>query len=102
MQKAQRTPSVDLDQAGAKDGVLGDGARRGEWASALGDGGDGQAVHFELVEWKIGVEDEAVTLDGDVGDVLDDGQVLLVDVDQRHLGELAAHLGPTARPRSPG
>lgn len=77
------SPSVDLDQAGSEDGVLCNRVSGGEWAGALGDGGDGQAVHEELVEWEVSVEGDGVTLDGDTGDLFDDRQVLLVDVDER-------------------
>jgi len=81
-------PLVDLNQAWAKDGIFGNRIRRCEWAGGLGHRGDGQAIHEELVEWELGIEGNSVALDGDIGDGLDDWQILLVDVDDGEGGEV--------------
>jgi len=74
-------PLVDLNQAWAKDGIFGNRVRRCEWAGSLGHRGNGQAIHEELVEWELGIEGNSGVLDGDIGDGLDDREILLVDVD---------------------
>ncbi len=47
--------------------------------------GDGKTVHLELVEWEQSVEGDSVAADDRVLDWLNNGQVLLVDVDDRKL-----------------
>src|SRR5271170_7188144 len=82
-------PLVDLNQTWAKDGILGNRIRRCEWAGGLGHRGDGQAIHEELVKWELGIEGNSVALDGDIGDGLDDREILLVDVDDGERGVVA-------------
>src|SRR5277367_5496220 len=82
-------PLVDLNQAWAKDGIFGNRIRRCEWAGRLGHRGDGQAIHEKLVEWELGIEGNSVALDGDIGDGLDDREILLVNVDDGEGGVVA-------------
>ena len=71
----------DFDQCGAKDGGVGDGDDVGEGRTLCEDG-DGQAEQEVLLEGEVcGEVDPAVVVAG-VLDGLDDGHVLLVDVDE--------------------
>jgi len=73
---------VDLDETRGEQAVAGNCASVCEWTSALCDGGDGEAVQEVLLEGEEGVECDDGALDLDVLELLNDGGVLLVDVDE--------------------
>lgn len=74
--------SVDDDQSRSVLGPIGHGLDVGEAPPALGEDGDGQPVHEVLVVREERLDGDGRTLRLDDGEVLHDGLVLLVDVDE--------------------
>ena len=92
---------MDLDETRSDKTVACNIIGSGE-ALAIGDGGDSETFHEILIEWEPGLEGDLVFAHVNVCDVLHDGRVLLVDVDQAEIADdvsLAISLGTRGHER---
>jgi len=85
---------LNLNKTRAEDGRLGDSISSRERAGAVSNSSDGKAVHLELCEGEVGGEGDDIAINADAPERLNDGQVLLVDVDK---GELSPVRGAGVR-----
>ena len=77
---------LNLNKTRTEDGRLGDSISSRERAGAVSNSSDGKAVHLELCEGEVGGEGDGITTNANALERLNDGQVLLVDVDKGELG----------------